>query len=141
MQGIRRLSEFLVDYAKTTEVEGGFPEETRTRGKGGKTAARRSQELPGGAVCPLCGKPVRENEKAFGCSGWKDGCAFTLWKDCLTRGGGPALSAKLVTLLLQQKSVRGSTGTVTLDGESIRFIPGTPEGREVSCPIVYRKKT
>lgn len=30
--------------------------------------------------CPICGKPVYENSKAYGCSGYKDGCKFTIWK-------------------------------------------------------------
>ena len=139
MQGIRRLSEFLVDYAKSTTVEGGFPEETRTRGKRGKAAVRK-QDLLEDAACPLCGKPVKESEKAFGCSNWQKGCAFTLWKDCLTRGGGPVLTRKLVTLLLKQKSVRGSTGTIVLDREAIRFEPAGPGLPGASAPIVYKKK-
>ncbi len=141
MQGIRRLSEFLVDYAKTTTVEGGFPEETRARGKrGGKAAAASRQELVEGVVCPLCGKPVKESEKAFGCSDWKAGCAFTLWKNCLTRSGGPVLTRKLVTLLLTQKNVRGSTGTIALDQDALRFEPVDSARTALSVPIVYRKK-
>ncbi len=141
MQGIRRLSKFLVDYAKTTTVEGGFPEEIRGRGKhGGKTAAVKKQDLLEGVTCPICGKPVKESEKAFGCSGWKSGCAFTLWKDCLARGGGPVLNRKLVTLLLDKKTIRGSTGTIILDGENIRFEPAQPDLPGASVPIVYRKK-
>lgn len=31
--------------------------------------------------CPICGKPIYENKAAFGCSGYKDGCKFALWKD------------------------------------------------------------
>ena len=31
--------------------------------------------------CPVCGQPVYESEKAFGCSGYRDGCKFALWKD------------------------------------------------------------
>lgn len=31
-------------------------------------------------LCPKCGKPVRENTKAFGCTGYRDGCDFTIWK-------------------------------------------------------------
>lgn len=31
--------------------------------------------------CPLCGKPVFENKSAFGCSGYKEGCKFALWKE------------------------------------------------------------
>ena len=141
MQGIRRLSEFLVDYAKNTTVEGGFPEEAHTRGKrSGKTAAAKKQDLLENAVCPLCGKPVQETEKAFGCSDWKSGCAFTLWKNCLERGGGPVLNRKLVTLLLDKKTVRGSTGTISLDQGNIRFEPSDPGQTGVSVPIIYRKK-
>ncbi len=30
--------------------------------------------------CPLCHKPVYENKKGYGCSGYKDGCKFVIWK-------------------------------------------------------------
>ncbi len=30
--------------------------------------------------CPICKSPVIENTKAFGCSAWKTGCTFTIWK-------------------------------------------------------------
>ena len=29
--------------------------------------------------CPKCGKPIQKNAKAWGCSGWKDGCDFVIW--------------------------------------------------------------
>lgn len=31
-------------------------------------------------VCPICGRPMQENAKAVCCSGWKEGCGFTIWK-------------------------------------------------------------
>lgn len=31
--------------------------------------------------CPLCGASVVEGKKGFGCSAWKSGCKFVLWKD------------------------------------------------------------
>lgn len=31
-------------------------------------------------ACPKCAKPVIEGEKSFGCSGWRDGCDFKIWK-------------------------------------------------------------
>lgn len=31
--------------------------------------------------CPECGEPIFENQKAFGCSGYKDGCKFAVWKN------------------------------------------------------------
>jgi len=30
--------------------------------------------------CPLCGQPIIEGRKGYGCSGWKAGCQFVLWK-------------------------------------------------------------
>ncbi|WP_017473361.1 type IA DNA topoisomerase [Amphibacillus jilinensis] len=30
--------------------------------------------------CPVCGHPVVEGDKGFGCSNWKNGCSFVLWK-------------------------------------------------------------
>jgi DNA topoisomerase-3 len=31
--------------------------------------------------CPLCQKPVIEGKKGYGCSGWKEGCSFVIWKE------------------------------------------------------------
>lgn len=31
--------------------------------------------------CPLCGQPVIEGRKGYGCSAWKSGCQFVLWKE------------------------------------------------------------
>jgi DNA topoisomerase-3 len=32
-------------------------------------------------ACPLCGKDVVEGQRGFGCSAWRQGCRFVLWKD------------------------------------------------------------
>ncbi|CAN5906543.1 DNA topoisomerase 3 [soil metagenome] len=31
--------------------------------------------------CPRCGRPVIEGRRGFGCSGWKEGCPFVLWRE------------------------------------------------------------
>ncbi|MBM7561131.1 type IA DNA topoisomerase [Fusibacter tunisiensis] len=31
--------------------------------------------------CPVCGSDVVEGEKGFGCSNWKSGCKFVVWKN------------------------------------------------------------
>lgn len=31
-------------------------------------------------TCPACGKPVIEGKMGFGCSGYKEGCKFVIWK-------------------------------------------------------------
>lgn len=30
--------------------------------------------------CPICSKDIIENQKAYGCSGFKEGCKFVIWK-------------------------------------------------------------
>ena len=138
MQGIRNLTTFLINYAKDTKVEAAFPEEMRKRGKGSKKGMS-SASLPG-VKCPLCGKPLQENTKAFGCSAWREGCSFTLWKDGLTRGGGPTLNAKLVTLLLEKGLVKGSTGLIELKNNMISFTPNEAQVPSVQHSINYQKK-
>lgn len=47
----------------------------------GNTAQSQGKEAQTDwGVCPICGKPLQENSKAVGCSGWRDGCKFTVWK-------------------------------------------------------------
>ena len=139
MEGIRRLSAFLVEYARTTDKQGDFPAEERRSGKGGKRKSAAQAKTVTGVVCPLCGKAVAESPKAFGCSGWRDGCNFTLWKDGLARGGGPVLNEKIVQLLLKNGTVQGSTGTLSLREGILSFTPKDGAGG-ISIPIRYEKK-
>ncbi|MCK9395064.1 MAG: DNA topoisomerase 3 [Methylobacter sp.] len=47
--------------------------------------------------CPLCGKPVIEGRKGYGCSDWKAGCKFVLWKEMY----GVPVSRDMACQLLQ----------------------------------------
>lgn len=49
--------------------------------------------------CPLCGKEVIKGKKAYGCSGWKEGCTFVLEPNCK----GIPLTARQIQILLQQR--------------------------------------
>ena len=31
--------------------------------------------------CPLCGKEIIEGKRGYGCSGWKVGCQYVMWKE------------------------------------------------------------
>ena len=31
--------------------------------------------------CPRCGRPVIAGKRGYGCSGWRDGCPFVLWRE------------------------------------------------------------
>jgi DNA topoisomerase-3 len=48
--------------------------------------------------CPLCGREVVKGKRAYGCSGWKEGCEFVLEPECK----GVTLTAKQIQVLLQQ---------------------------------------
>lgn len=47
----------------------------------GETAGTEKSEQVSLGKCPSCGAPVYESEKQFGCSNWKSGCKFAIWKD------------------------------------------------------------
>src|SRR5205807_3544139 len=63
---------------------GGEPKGRRSRPNkpepGGNTASKSEAGFSSVALgaCPLCGSEVVEQEKAFGCSGWKQGCRFAI---------------------------------------------------------------
>ena len=57
-------------------------------------------------ICPICGNPVVENEKGFGCTNWKNGCNFTVWKDDkFISALGKKVTMQMVELLLKNGKV------------------------------------
>ncbi|MGI6652703.1 MAG: DNA topoisomerase III [Christensenellales bacterium] len=134
-EGIRRFTEFLVTYAFTQGSDIAFERDKPARRKSG---APKTKELPG-VKCPLCHKGVVENAKAFGCANWQDGCAFTLWKDALSRSGGPQLTTAIVTKLLGTGQVLGSTGTIAITNNRLQFTPKGTDKPAVDVGIAYTK--
>lgn len=121
MAGIRRLTAFLTQYAAEAAPEVAFEKEER-RARGKRRAASKATDI----ACPVCGKGrVTENQRAFGCSRWREGCRFTLWKNAVSGAGGPELSEKIVRALLAAPDgeLRGSTGTLRYHEGAIGFIP------------------
>lgn len=47
--------------------------------------------------CPLCGQAVIEGKKGYGCSDWKAGCQFVLWKQAY----GVNISKEMASQLIQ----------------------------------------
>ncbi len=137
MQGIEKMTAFLIHYAKTTTKQGSFPVEER-RGKG-STQKAPPKNLLQGVVCPFCKKEIQETDRAFGCSAWQSGCHFTLWKDCLVRGGGPKLTKEIVTLLFTKGCVQGSTGAITVNETHIAFFPKGKDTPSVCLPLLYER--
>lgn len=123
MEGIRRLASFLARYAAENAPDVAFEREER-RGKG----KRKSVSKIIGVSCPVCHEgQITENERAFGCSRWKEGCKFTIWKDCVEKIGGPKINAKLVRALLSSENgdLKGSTGVLHYHEGYVSFSPKT----------------
>ncbi|MDU2852301.1 MAG: DNA topoisomerase, partial [Clostridium sp.] len=69
-----------------------------------KVEAPEGKEVVG--RCPTCGNPVIEGEKGFGCTNWKNGCKFTIWKDDkYIASFGKQVTKEMVKLLLQNGKV------------------------------------
>jgi DNA topoisomerase-3 len=89
-----------------------------------------------GAACPICGKGgLKESSLAFSCT--EKGCNCTIWKDCLQKGGGPAITGKLLLLLLEKKQLQGSTGILMIREGKIFFYPNGSEVPSVERSMIY----
>lgn len=82
----------------------GIIEKVKNDSRGLKISQGNAGAASTSLVCPVCGKPLQENSKAFGCSGWKSGCSFTVWKTI----AGKTLTAKQVSDLVSN----GRTGLI-----------------------------
>ena len=80
---------------------------------------------------------MQESPRAFNCT--EKGCGCTLWKDCLTKGGGPELTGKLTIMLLEKRQLQGSTGTILIRDGNIQFYPKGRETASVNRSMIYRK--
>ena len=86
-------------------------------------------------ICPECGSPVVETERAFGCSNWKSGCKYAVWKnDRLINSLGKKVTYDMVKILLEHGKV-GLRGCVSKKGNRFTAYfyyekdPGDAKGR------------
>ena len=136
ISGVERMTCDIVNEVKAAPATQVFAAEKRGKGKRRRAAPVAAVE----GACPVCGKGnITENEKAFGCSRWKQGCGFTLWKDVLTRYGGPTINKVIVARLIKDGYVKGSTGTITLSGGQLRFSYANSAEASPPISIVYKK--
>jgi DNA topoisomerase-3 len=100
----------------------------------GETPATPAREPPSGfgAValgrCPRCGAEVVEQLKSFGCSGWKGGCRFAIWKKIAGRTIGVRTAQSLLregrTAVLkgfESKAGKRFEARLTIEAGEVRF--------------------
>jgi DNA topoisomerase III len=126
-KGAGSRADFMTDISGFAST---LVEEVRAK-EGEKVAAPAKPGGNGGAgdsapvgACPKCGSPVVETKKAYGCSAWKSGCKFAIWKSI----SGKRISASQARQLLtkghtgQLKGFKSKAGkpysaALVLDGE------------------------
>jgi DNA topoisomerase III len=77
--------------------------------------------------CPRCGRPVIEGKRGFGCSGWRDGCPFVLWKEYR----GRPLDLSQVRELLQRRVL----GPLVLEGTGAVILRLSDQGATLEVPV------
>ncbi|MFB5678763.1 type IA DNA topoisomerase [Paenibacillus terreus] len=93
--------------------------------------------------CPICGKAVIEGKKGYGCSGWKEGCTFTIWKSfrkttIRAKQASDLLAGKEILLKDIPAAKEGKTYEllVKLDGADLSTSFPTIEDKSIgSCPL------
>lgn len=125
MEGIREHAKQLVGGDPDAEKAGGF------------------------GPCRKCGAPVVEGKRGFGCSRWREGCDFVLWKQSAGAEIDGPLARELLDLghSLQAVPVKGADGkpglaTLVLreDGSvDVKPVKGTKAGKGEkslgACPL------
>ena len=77
--------------------------------------------------CPRCRRPVIRGKRGYGCSGWRDGCPFVLWRE----HRGHSLSEHQVRELLQRRVL----GPLTIDGSAQVILHLTENGALTEIPV------
>ncbi len=128
MEGIRRYGAFLVEAARRAP-EARFERESAKGGRGAKGGGTKPKSAKLGARCPVCGQgEVTENARAFGCSRWKEGCKFTVWKDALKKAGLAQIDAEAMRSLIAGGRVTAGSAVYALEKGALRPAPDKAEG-------------
>lgn len=64
--------------------------------------------------CPACGGDIVEGKKGYGCTRWREGCKFVIWKTI----AGKKITESVVKLLLRDKKSKVINGFKTKQGKS-----------------------
>lgn len=74
---------------------------------------KQAKDIPLGQ-CPICQSTIIKGKKGYGCSGWREGCKFVLWKDTY----GVKIDRKLASEIIQNRILFNSY-LLNIDGEKV----------------------
>lgn len=111
MASIDRYVNYLVSYAASSS------EDIKIEDKRKKKKYNVKSKSYG--KCPICGGDILENTKAFYCAGWKRGCKFTIWKDCLERYG-VKLDGNIIEKVITEGSIKNLPVVKAQTGEKCK---------------------
>ena len=81
---------------------------------GNSGSSSEKEEL---GVCPVCSKgKIVDNGKAYSCTEWRDGCKYSIWKNCLERFDGKLSKQNAIDIITKKESL------VKLKGDSKKII-------------------
>lgn len=89
---------------------------------GGVKLSNENNDVEVLGLCPKCGNSVVESEKAYGCSGWKEGCNFTIWKNDKFLSSMKAKPTKTMVKSLLKDGKAEVKGLVSKKGNSFDAI-------------------
>src|SRR3712207_7005161 len=101
-KGAEDRDRFMADIGAFATI---LVEEVRAK-EGERVAAPVKAEVAGNGsgassaplgACPKCGAPVVETKKSYGCSAWKVGCKFSIWKTISGKRISAAQAKQLLT--------------------------------------------
>lgn len=100
MQSIKRYVNYLVDTSINTQNKVIFDNEFKTN----KKYKNNLKKLNVLGKCPECKTgDIVENSKSYYCTNWRQGCKFSIWKNCLEIYGKSIQSDEIEKLLKNGK--------------------------------------
>jgi DNA topoisomerase-3 len=127
-----RLKDIELGKGDPDEFMAGIREHARQLVGGGA----ESEQAGGFGACPLCKAAVVEGKRGYGCSRWKEGCTFVLWKNAAGAEVDAGLARELLDLghSLQAVPVKAEDGTPGLAKLELK-----PDGTVVAKEVKAQK--
>ena len=80
-------------------------------------------------LCPSCGQQIVETERNYGCTGWRDGCKYSIWKDDKFLGS------------MKKKPTKTMVKTLLTDGKALVKGLESKKGNKFDAILSYAENT